>query len=428
MKILFINPSSPPVPYGTGLQVHNWGNIQALQLNGHEIFLVMLSTDIQNKKEKIKQAKLENKNLKLCTVVEIPRQQIRSLNSLSLSLIFKEFTESQKAKESYFINNDQSVSRKLEDLIIQSKAELIWYEDFYVALYDNWISRNIPAVYNSHNNQSNLYKQKYLNDNQYGKTLGGRIRRIIIQNRYKQLMKFEFKVQRKCNIMFTGNSDDADLSRSKTINAVLRKVPVIGADNEMLIKRKNYLNSLKKNNHKIKLVHLGALNGSFTSQSLLWFLSDVWKVFLEKINIIDIELHIIGGGQPSDELLKQINQPNIVYRGYVDNIWIELIDAFAMLIPGQIFTGVRIRMPVSFSMMVPVIGNKISFQGMSDAKDRESVLYAENPSQYLEAIKALYDNYSFYKKICQNSKEIYDKNYSIDAASADIKRAFSSFV
>ena len=104
----------------------------------------------------------------------------------------------------------------------------------------------------------------------------------------------------------------------------------------------------------------------------------------------------------------------------------EFIDTFAMVIPGQISTGIRIRLPVSFSMMVPVIGNELSFHGMLDAKDGETVLYAENEDEYSSAIEKLMDNTSYYKSMCQNGRSVYDDNFSIKAASVDIQRSLSN--
>ena len=426
MRILFVSPSSPPVPYGTGLQVHNWGNIQALQLLGHEVFLVMLSKYGEDKETIIIEASDANKELRLCTTIEIPKQNKRSLNSLSLLLILKELTESLIKKESYIVPNYHSVCSDLEQIILDTKAEIVWYEDFYVAVFDRWINRKIPAIYNSHDNQARLYKQKNLSGNHSNKRIGSKIRKIIYQNWHRTLEKSEFRIQRRCDIMLTGNSEDAALSKLHNVNAITRKVPVVGANNELLDKRKNWINIGLIQKKKVKLIHLGALHGSFTSKSLLWFLCDIWKDILRKFKDIDIELHIIGSGSPSEELLKQIDQKNIIYRGFVENLMEEFIDTFAMVIPGQISTGIRIRLPVSFSMMVPVIGNELSFHGMLDAKDGETVLYAENEDEYSSAIEKLMDNTSYYKSMCQNGRSVYDDNFSIKAASVDIQRSLSN--
>ena len=54
------------------------------------------------------------------------------------------------------------------------------------------------------------------------------------------------------------------------VNAVLRKIPVVGAKNNFLEKRKSFLEN-KISKKKFKMIHLGGLSGSFTSSSLLWF-------------------------------------------------------------------------------------------------------------------------------------------------------------
>ena len=425
MRVLFVNPSAPPVPYGTGLQVHNWGNIQALQLLGHEVYLVMLTRHGENRSTKVKEASDAIKGLKMCTTIEVPKQPIRSLSSLTPSLIIKELIEPITLKGSFFVQNHEKVCLEIEKLLHDINAELIWYEDFYVAIFDNWIKRKIPAVYNSHDNQARLYKQKNLNGFCYSKRIGSKIRRTIYNNRHKALEKSEFKTQKRCDIMFTGNIEDSELSKSHGVNAISRRVPIIGPSEKLLNERNNRLNNDKIQKNKIKLLHLGALHGSFTSKSLLWFLDEVWQNLLKELKDIDIELHIIGSGKPSKELLKKFDQPNIVFRGYVEDLWEEFVDTFAMIIPGQVSTGIRIRLPVAYSMMVPVIGNQVSFHGMPDAKDGEIVLYAETVEEYAVAVRKLMDNASFYKSMCQNVRRVYDDNFSLKAASMDIQRAIS---
>jgi len=426
MRVLSVNPSMPPVPYGTGLQVHNWGNIQALQLLGHEIFLVMLSRYGEDRETKIEAANRANKNLKLCTTIELPELDHRSLKSLSLSLVLKELIEPIISKESYLVKDHQLVCLQLERLIAENEIELIWYEDFYVAVFDNWINRKIPVIYNSHDNEAFLYKQKILNSNNRSSRIGSRIRRFIYQNRHRALVKSEFRTQRRCNIMITGNSEDAKLSESHGVNAISRKLPIISPDGKILSERKNSINNDEIHKNKIKLLHLGVLDGSFTSISLLWFLDEVWQNLLKGLKDFNIELHIIGGGKPSKELHEKFDQPNIVFRGYVEDLWKEFVDTFAMLIPGKISTGLRIRVPVAFSMMVPVIGNKASFQGMTVLKDGETVLYAETDEEYVVAVRRLLDNVSFYKSMSRKVRRVYDNNFSIKSASIDIQHAIST--
>ena len=97
-----------------------------------------------------------------------------------------------------------------------------------------------------------------------------------------------------------------------------------------------------------------------------------------------------------------------------------------MLIPGQISTGIRIRLPVAFSMMVPVIGNPISFHGMPNVKNGETVLYADSADEYYSAINKLMIGKILYKSMCQDVRCVYDAYFSIKAASEDIQRSLSN--
>ena len=57
MRILFINTSDPPLPFGTGHQVHNWGNIISLIKLGYKVDLVIMSQNDSKTLDNIRQAK-----------------------------------------------------------------------------------------------------------------------------------------------------------------------------------------------------------------------------------------------------------------------------------------------------------------------------------------------------------------------------------
>ena len=364
MKILFISPSSPPVPYGTGLQVHNWGNIKILQLLGHEIYLVMLKNKNMDSKSIIEKVNESNDNLKLCRVLNGSDFNYKSLNSLSLEAVFSEILGF--FFKGYFYNFpvSQKLVSSLDKIIKNSKIDMIWYEDYYVAVYDEFLKRTVPAVYNSHDVQAELIKKKYLDQLKNFSSIGSILRKLIHFSRYNALKASEVKIKKKCDIMFSGNYLNIKDAKLKHINAIYKRVPIQGPDRNYLSKRKDWINNIKIPKKKVKLIHVGALHGSFTSRSLLWFFETIWDDFLKGIDNKSLELHIIGGGTPSDKLNKFFNHPQVIYRGYVKDLWKEFINTFAMLIPGVLHTGIRVRLPVAFSMMIPIIGNEISFYGM----------------------------------------------------------------
>ena len=136
--------------------------------------------------------------------------------------------------------------------------------------------------------------------------------------------------------------------------------------------------------------------------------------------IYNLELHIIGGGKPSPELKESFNKPNVLYRGYVDNIWDELVDSFFVVVPGKLITGVRIRVPTIFSMMVPAIGNKVSFDGMFKNNKMQGALFAENNHQFSKNIKMMADDHDYYLRICKDAMAFYLNNHSLNKAAKDI--------
>jgi len=428
MRVLIVNPSSPPIPGKDGLQVHNWGNIRILQMLGHEVYLVMLIKQGENGKIKVKEATEAIPGLKMCVCVEIKEHAAQSLSSLTPMLILKELIKPWLRKVALFVPDHEHVCLAIEKLIQDVNVELVWYEDFYVAVFDNWIRRSIPAVYNSHDNQANIYKQNNLLLNRELKRFGNKIRKAIYQNRHKALVKAEFTTQKRCDLMFTGNRVDAELSKAHGINAVNRRVPVIGPDKAILKARRKFITNFNIKSDTVKLMHLGSFNGSFTPISLMWFLDEVWPSFLKEFNNYKIELHIIGAAEPPADLLRRFDQPKVIYRGFVEDLWKEFINTFVLLIPGKISTGIRIRVPTAFSIMVPVIGNEISFRGMTDVVDGATALFAETDVDYTNAMKKFINSNIFYKSMCEELRETYNSNFSLESASEDIRKAIKTLI
>ena len=149
-------------------------------------------------------------------------------------------------------------------------------------------------------------------------------------------------------------------------------------------------------------------------------MNQVWPKLLKDLSTYNLELHIIGGGKPSLELKKSFDKRNVYYRGYVDNIWDELVDSFLLVVPGKLITGVRIRVPTSFSMMVPAIGNKVSFDGMFKNNKMQGALFAENNHQYSKNIKMMANDHDYYMRICKDAMAFYLNNHSLKEAAKDI--------
>ena len=117
----------------------------------------------------------------------------------------------------------KSGSRKISQLIKHNQTDIIWYEDFYVGIYDHIIHRKIPAIYNLHDNQAQAFKNNNLDYFKIKNNLSRFIRYFIVSVRFFVLKKIEIATQKRCNVVFSGNSEDVKFYRKMGVNAVLRK-------------------------------------------------------------------------------------------------------------------------------------------------------------------------------------------------------------
>mgnify|MGYP003682057119 CR=1 FL=1 len=421
MNILFISTGGPPIPYGTGHQVHNSGNIECLIQLGHQVDVIILSKSIEKLKTDNFKTKKYHPKLNSCKTIILNNRKSLSLNTLKLYNIFIELIKLYFYPIQYFISkNFESVCKEINYVIINNKIDIIWYEDFYVGVYDFLLKKNVHVIYNMHDNQANAYKNRnrsyFNNKNSFSNIL----RRLIVNARYQALKRTELKLQKRSKVVLSGSSTDVKHLKGRGVNSILRKIYIKGGPELSLKKRENFIKNNIFNEKKLKIIHIGGIDGSFTSVSLLWFMNQVWPKLLKDLNIYNLELHIIGGGKPSPELKKSFDKPNVLYRGYVDNIWDELVDSFFVVVPGKLITGVRIRVPTIFSMMVPAIGNRVSFDGMFKNKKLQGALFAENSHQYSKNIKMMADDHDYYLKICKDAMAFYLNNHSLNEAAKEI--------
>lgn len=114
-----------------------------------------------------------------------------------------------------------------------------------------------------------------------------------------------------------------------------------------------------------------------------WFFSKVYEKLKKSSKV-----YIIGVGLPVSyqEELKKYN--NVKYLGFVDDPYVLISNAKAMFAPLFSGAGVKVKVVESLACGTPVIGNEISFEGIS--KDYSSFMISANtPEEYEQAVSKL---------------------------------------
>lgn len=144
-----------------------------------------------------------------------------------------------------------------------------------------------------------------------------------------------------------------------------------------------------------KLVYLGGSDHFPNYDAVNWFLNTCWNQIHMKNP--SLEFHIIGLWKSKVARQYEKSYPGVKFRGFVDDLAQELKDAI-MLVPLRIGSGVRMKILEAISLGCPVISSDIGAEGIG-LKNKESVLYANTSTEWLEAIEMLAMNDTLCKQI-----------------------------
>ena len=126
-------------------------------------------------------------------------------------------------------------------------------------------------------------------------------------------------------------------------------------------------------------------------EGLEWFIDKVYPWVPEKYSF-----KIIGRGLP-DRILERISgDARIKYMGFVENPYETISNSRALLSPLFTGAGVKFKVLEALGCGTPVIGTRISFEGISD-KYSEFMVAADSAEEFLKRMEGL--NYSIEDRV-----------------------------
>lgn len=193
------------------------------------------------------------------------------------------------------------------------------------------------------------------------------------------------------------NKDKALISQLYSINASVVSFyldPLLATIKLEEIKIDNYF------------VLYGAWGRKENYQGLEWFLNYVYVKIQNKLKLV-----IIGGGM-NDKMQNKLSQySNINYLGYVDNPYLLISKAQALIAPLFSGAGVKVKVIESLALGTPVIGTGIAFEGIEqfEVNHLSPMMLVESYNEFINAMT----NYdiSITKKI-SIQKSFLEKNFN----------------
>ena len=380
MKILQI-ASKFPYPPTDGGRISAYGVTKYLSKIGHKIdFVAYLNNDSKEM--------FYSKMNEICTPhiinFKTDNSKLGALRNLFSSIpynISKYYSEELKRwLKNYFKSNKP-------DIIHITTLHMAWCVDYIKEF------TSVPVILREENLEMEIMRRFSENEKNY-------FLKIYSYLQYKKLHKYEPEMCEKfdCCVMIS-NKDKEMLERFNRQNYI-KAIPV-GIESELLSKKKSI-----EENHS--LAHIGTMDWYPNYDSLSWFINDVLPDLVEQFP--ELKLYIYGGGKSKLNIPKALKD-NIIVKGYVDDLWQELLAKNLAIVPLRIGGGIRVKILEMLAAGQNVISTSIGSEGI-DVKDETHILLANNKDEFIEKITYFLNGKYDSKTIAVNGRNFIKENYT----------------
>lgn len=159
-----------------------------------------------------------------------------------------------------------------------------------------------------------------------------------------------------------------------------------------------------------KLVFLANPKHQPNIDALQHFITHVWPLVQQ--GHPTLKLHITGNFANEVRQMSQSN-PRIVWEGFVEHLPTLMHNAIS-IVPILVGSGIRIKILESMGMQVPVVSTAVGAEGIV-ATHGQSMMLADEPADFANAILKLANDDAFYQKIAQGGRQVADQYYDVRA-------------
>lgn len=143
--------------------------------------------------------------------------------------------------------------------------------------------------------------------------------------------------------------------------------------------------------------------------AVMYFLGEMWPQIKKQVR--GIKFYVIGRGPTEDILSAAEEDSDIKVTGQVDDVreYLEKVKVFVA--PIRLGKGFRGKILEAMAMGIPVVSTRLGAEGVS-ANDRENIMLAENPAEFIAKTMELLNDEQLYKTISLNSRRLVQENFS----------------
>lgn len=358
-------------------------------------------------------------------VIELPR--ISSLEKLKNLIVYTFIQRKQPMQVSLFYSkhNIEYVQHLLKiyqpDIVIADMVRTTEYlknfEGYKIADLDDRISIRYFRQLKFDLENINPYGSylftfpKFVQNILQNKTL----KRRILLREAKLLDNYEKKISNDFDkTIFVATKEAEELNKENDFNKAI-SVP-LGVDYHYFNQK---FSSIKKKPYTISF--LGALNVAHNETGIIYFIKEIFPIVRNKYP--EAKLKIIGKGITTQLKSLVLNDSNIEYLGFVDDIRVALGESNVFVCPLLFGSGIKTKNLEAMAIGVPVVTSTIGAENINAIHQRDWII-ADSPEDFSAAIIKIFENDELYNSLRENASEFVKNHFTWKVAEEKLKEIF----
>ena len=203
---------------------------------------------------------------------------------------------------------------------------------------------------------------------------------------------------------------DATLVVSAVEKTLLERA-VPGADVRVVSNIHRTYGSAKPFEDRRNILFVGGFAHPPNKDAVLFFCREVLPTVLSRRP--EMQLFVVGSDPPAD--VAALAGAKVHILGYVPDITPYLTDCRLSIAPLRFGAGVKGKINQSLAHGLPVVATSLAAEGMC-LTDGDSVLIADQPQAFAEAVLRLYGNPNLWRRLSEGGLAVMEKRFGFAAA------------
>jgi glycosyltransferase involved in cell wall biosynthesis len=284
---------------------------------------------------------------------------------------------------------DAAFERELNRLLLEQKFDVVQTEFSHLGPFG--LKTEALKVLDTHNVEYDNFRRMY-ESSPWG------VKKLHYGLEYQKMKADELKWCGMQDVVLTTSDRDKELF-GKDVSTPTFVVPN-GMDGEYFSPRAD----VEVEPHSI--VFTGMMAYVPNHDGIGWFLDEVLPLVEAKVP--QVKLYVVGKNPP--EAISKRASERVVVTGTVPDVRPYVWRSSVYVVPLRMGGGTRLKVAEALAMKKPMVSTRIGCEGI-DLKDGESVLMADSPQDFADAVVRLLGDVRLRKVLAENGHKVAQQKY-----------------